>query len=350
MKEIKEGVEVLRVKTYMTANEGFLKRTLDFMSFAVSAVWEGRKHTCDVILSSSPPLFTCFAAYVLSIIKKKPWVLEIRDLWPESIKDVGIIKQGKIYSLLEKIELFFYRKADKIVAVSPGYVKDLVDRGVPASKIACISNGPDIVEATQNNYPDAHIRKITKIRESASILVGYIGRLGMAHELEVLVETAKILEKDSIHFVFVGEGSEEEKLLALSKDYKLNNVHFLDALPKNQLAHIYPNIDIGVVIQREAPSFKKNIPSKLYDLSAAGLPLAVGVDGVTRELVEEFNCGLFFQPGDTQACADVIRKIATQPELRKALTEGGKTLAEQFSRDNMAERMRQFLKNTVNPK
>lgn len=333
----------------MAANEGFFKRTLDFMSFAVSAVWEGRKHTCDVILSSSPPLFTCFAAYVLSKIKKKPWVLEIRDLWPESIKDVGIIKQGKIYGLLERMELFFYRKADKIVAVSPGYVKDLVERGVPSAKIACISNGPDIVEATQNNYPDLHIKKITEIRKSASIIVGYIGRLGMAHNLEVLIEAAKLLEKDSIHFVFVGEGSEQEKLISICDIYKLRNVHFLDALPKNELAHIYPNIDIGVVIQREAPSFKKNIPSKLYDLSAAGLPLAVGVDGVTRDLIEEFNCGLFFQPGNAQACADVISKIANQPELRTRLSTGSKALAEQFSRDNMAEMMRQFLKSTVNP-
>lgn len=342
-----QGVTVDRVSTYMTPNEGFLRRSLDFLSFTLSAIIRARKYKCDIILTSSPPLFTGIAAFVVSKIKKKPWIFEIRDLWPESIRDVGLLGGGFLYRLLEKCELFLYRKAHAIVCLSPAFRDDLINRGIDENRIHVIPNGAPPRHQQKKPLPDSHKQILVDLRKKYSCLFGYVGRLGMAHRLEQVLYAARKCAGNDIHFVFIGEGAEKGKLLKLRSTLKVNNVTFLEPLSREQVFSAYDYFDAGLVVQRKGETFKKNIPSKLFDLAAAGLPILLGVEGEAQKLVQSRNCGICFEPENADELAQTAVTFCGDTDLQKNLSKNSLRLAAEFDRDKMAEKMLRLLQQTA---
>ena len=335
-KEIIDGIKVVRVWTYITANKGFLKRTLDYFSFAVSSFFAGLFVKADIIIATSPQFFTTWSAYTLSKLKRKPWVFELRDLWPESIIAVGALKNKKIIDFLEKIELFLYKDADLIIPVTESFKENLIDRGISEDKIFVIPNGANL-ELFKERKKDKALLK--KLGLENKFIVGYIGTHGMAHGLDFILKSIKKLEDSSIHFLFIGEGAEKENLLRLYKKLKLSNVTFLDPVPKGDVPKYLSVIDVSLVPLRKSNTFKTVIPSKIFESAAMGKPILLGVDGEARKIIEKYNAGLFFEPENKDEFIKKLSLLKNNKDLYNKLKDGCKTLANDFKRERLAEKM-----------
>ena len=216
-REIVDGIRVVRVWTYISANQGFAKRILDHSSFAVTAFWAGLFFSPDVILTTSPQFFTNFAGMGLSRLKGKPWIFELRDLWPDSIRTVGALRNTAILNLLEKIEISFYRRSRKVIALTPAFKRNLVMRGISAEKIEVVPNGVD----SHKFHPQTKDRSLIEaLGLQGKFVIGYIGTHGMAHGLDFIVSSLKEIKDRNIHFIFIGDGAEKGHVLALAKKIK----------------------------------------------------------------------------------------------------------------------------------
>ena len=230
-----DGIRVLRVGTYLSANKGFVRRTANYVSFMVSAVLQcWRVKGVDLVVSTSPQFFCGMGGYFVSRLKSRPWVLEIRDLWPESIIAVGAITNRRVIRMLEGIESFLYRKADRIVSLTNAFKRHIMARGIPAEKIAIVTNGADLERYVPGERMN-DVRKELGLDEGV-FLASYIGTHGMAHGLGTVLRAAKRLEGEpGIRFLLVGDGAERERLLKEKEDMGLTNVHH--ARPATQGAH-----------------------------------------------------------------------------------------------------------------
>ncbi len=222
-KETLDGVEVIRVWSYITSNSGFMKRVLDYMSFAFMAFWVGLFQKHDVIIATSPQFFTTWTAWALSKIRRKPWIFELRDLWPESIKTVGAMKQGKVIDRLEKIELGLYKDADRVVAVTDAFKTNLIGRGIDADKIEVVTNGSNMALFSPRGKDPVLLEKLG-LRDK--FVVGYIGTHGMAHSLDFIVRSLANIDDKDIHFLFIGDGAMKGTIVDLARELKLDNITF----------------------------------------------------------------------------------------------------------------------------
>lgn len=264
-KEMIDGIEVIRVWSYMSANSGFVKRVLDYVSFGFMAFLVGLFRKYDVIIATSPQFFTTWAAYGLSKIRRKPWIFELRDLWPESIKTVGAMKQGRVIDFLEKIELGLYKSADKVVAVTDAFKTNLINRDIDADKIEVVTNGSNM----DLFYPREKNKKILKkLGLENKFIVGYIGTHGLAHSLDFIVESIEKIEDETIHFLFIGDGAMKEKIVKIASDLELKNITFLDSVSKNEVANYLSTIDASLAPLKKSDTFKSVIPSKIFEASA----------------------------------------------------------------------------------
>ena len=327
-----DGIRVVRVWSYMTANEGFLKRTLDYTSFMISStLLSFRYPDFDVILATSPPIFAAAAGYLVSRLRRRPWVFEIRDLWPASIKAVGV-GDGPIIRLLERVELFLYRKAHRIVSLTHSFKKDLTARGVPVEKNTVVLNGVD----TSAFGPD-HVTFDARVDLGVPVdvfLAGYVGTTGMAHGLETVVDAAKLCEDDAgICFLIMGEGAEREKLQNAVARRGLSNVVFHDFAPHDSMPSYLAALDASIVHLRPDPLFKTVIPSKIFEAMAMGTPILMAVEGESAEIVENSGSGLCIPSGNPRAMADAVVRLSNDKTLREKLSRAGRLAADtKFSR------------------
>jgi len=337
-----DGIKIIRVWSYITANKGTFKRTLDFLSFAFTSFIAGLFVKADIIIATSPQFFTTWSAYLLSKIKRKPWVFELRDLWPESIKAVGAFKSEKLIKFLEKIELALYKDANVIVAVTEAFKRNLISRGIDGDKIKIIPNGANL-ELFSERAKDQEL--LEKLNLKGKFVVGYIGTHGMAHGLDFIVKCASKVMDDKIHFLFIGDGAEKQHIVNLAKKLHLKNVTFLDPVDKKAVPQYLSVIDIALVPLKKTETFKTVIPSKIFEASAMGKPVLLGVDGQARELIEKYKCGLFYEPENEEDFLKKLLLIKNDVKLYKKLQEGCKKLAEDFDRKRWAVEMLDILKN-----
>lgn len=279
-----EGIEVVRLWTYITKNEGFFRRTLDYMSFALSSFIYGLFAECDIVIATSPQFFTTFSAFGLSKIKRKPWVFELRDLWPESIKAVGAMNDGRIFKILEKTELFLYNKSALVIALTDAFKKNLICRGVLADKIKVVPNGSN----SDNYFPRAkNTELLKKLNLVNKFVVSYVGTHGMAHSLDFIVKAIANLNDPEIHFLFIGDGAEKEKIMRIANENNINNnATFLDPVPKAEVGDYLSIIDAGLVPLKKSDTFKTVIPSKIFESAAMGKPILLGVEGQAKRLLK----------------------------------------------------------------
>ncbi|ANT65153.1 glycosyltransferase family 4 protein [Prosthecochloris sp. CIB 2401] len=340
-REEMDGIQVVRVWSYITANEGFLKRTVDYISFGVSSFIAGLFHDADLVVATSPQFFSAMSGRTLSWIKRKPWVMEVRDLWPESIKHVGGMQDNAVIKYLEWEEKRCYEQAAGIVTVTDSFVREIKEKGIDCDKFAVVKNGAnlELFRPRQKNQVllDAHGLQ-------GKFVVGYIGTHGMAHKLDFIVSCAIQVKHADVHFLFIGNGAEKSNVMAHAESLGCTNVTFLDSVPKDRIAEYLSVTDVALVPLRKTDLFTTVIPSKIFENASMQKPLLLGVDGEARALVEEYGAGLFFEPENE---ADFLAKLDclyTDRVEYQQCQEGGARLAKAFDRKRQAAAMLEHLK------
>jgi glycosyltransferase involved in cell wall biosynthesis len=342
-KEYIDGIEVIRVWSYITSNSGFVKRVLDYISFGIMAFMVGLFKKHDLIIATSPQFFTTWAAWGLSKIKRKPWIFELRDLWPESIKTVGAMKQGKVIDILEKIELGLYKSCNKVVAVTDAFKTNLINRGIDANKIEVVTNGSN-VELFSAREKNQELLKSLGLENK--FIIGYIGTHGMAHSLDFIVTSISKIDDEDIHFLFIGDGAMKEKVLEIANDLKIKNATFLNPIKKEEVPEYLNICDVSLAPLKKEDNFKTVIPSKIFEASAMRKPTLLGVEGQAQEIIETHNAGLCFEPENEKDFLEKVYTLKNDKEKYKALQKGCEELAIEYDRKKLAEKMLKIIKST----
>ena len=369
--ETMDGIHVLRVWTYITANAGFAKRTLDYLSFMVSGFLAGLfVRRPDVIVGTSPQFFTNCAGWMLSVFRRRPFVFELRDLWPESIKTVGAMQDSSALRLMERLELFLYRKSAAVVAVTQSFKRDLIRRGINGQKIHVVTNGVDLsrfrplkrdealvvqLGLAAPSCPDSGSDAVSKDREPQGagrsadsqdkplFVAGYIGTHGMAHALETVLEAARLMQRhpegSHIRFVLLGDGARKQTLQAKAAEMGLSNLVFVDSVPKPEVPRYWSLLDVSIIHLRKADNFTQVIPSKLFECMGMGIPVLHGVAGESAEIVEREGVGLVFEPENAQALWDGLQRLAQDRALYQQLRTHCLDAAPRYDRSALALRM-----------
>lgn len=340
--EVIEGVHVIRVWTFIAANAGLLRRTIDYVSFMISgSIAALFVRGVDVVVATSPQFFTAVGGFLVGALKRRPWVFELRDLWPESIRAVGAMRNGFALRLLVRLEEFLYRRADAIVCVTQSFRRHLVDRGVDPAKISVVTNGVELAQFTPRPKPSA---LVARYGLEGQFVAGYVGTHGMAHGLETLVAAAALLTHEpAIRVVLLGDGAEKQRLRALAEG--MDNVIFIDSVPKNEVADHWALLDVSIIHLKRNELFKTVIPSKIFESMAMGLPMILGVEGEAAELVANEGVGVLIEPENPVALAEAIRTMCRDEQLRAALGERGLAGARRYDRRELAQRMLESLRN-----
>ncbi|WP_169777284.1 glycosyltransferase family 4 protein [Campylobacter mucosalis] len=343
-KEIIDGIEVIRVWSYMAPNSGFLKRVLDFISFAIMAFFVGLFQKFDIVIATSPQFFTTWAGFALSKIKRKPWIFEVRDLWPESIKAVGAIKNNLAIKFLEKIELGLYKSSDKIVVVSDAFKDNLIFRGINGDKIDVVTNGSnlDLFKPQEKNE-----KLLNDLKLQNKLVVGYIGTHGMAHGLDFIIKALKNIQDDRVHFLFVGDGAVKSDIVKLAEVLRLTNITFLNPVNKIEVPKYLSLCDISLVPLRNNETFNSVIPSKIFESSAMQIPILLGVCGQARLIIEKYNAGIYFEPENQDDFLLKLNLLISDKNLYKNCQNGCLALANDFDRKVLANKMLCVIRNIV---
>lgn len=343
-KENIDGIEVIRVWSYISSNSGFVKRILDYVSFGIMAFVIGLFKKYDVVIATSPQFFTTWAAWGLNKIKRKPWIFELRDLWPESIKTVGAMKQGKVIDFLEKVELGLYKSSNKVIAVTDAFKTNLISRGIDESKIEVVTNGSNI----DLFYPREKNQELLKsLKLENKFIVGYIGTHGMAHSLDFIMNSISKVYDQNIHFLFIGDGAMKKEIKQIAKDLKLTNVTFLDPIKKDEVPEYLAICDVSLAPLKKEDNFKTVIPSKIFEASAMQKPTLLGVEGQAQEIIEKFDAGLCFEPENEKDFIEKIDILKNDKGRYLKLQEGCEKLAIEYDRKKLASKMLNIIKEQV---
>jgi hypothetical protein len=336
-RETMEGIEVVRVWTYVAPNSGFVRRIVDYLSFAMMAFFAGLFRRFDVVVATSPQFFTTFAGSALARIRRRPWVFELRDVWPESIVATGSMQPGRAIAALERIELALYRHAALVVAVTDAFKRKLITRGIGAEHVAVIPNG--VSQEAYANPPGRERATDGPEGPRRPFVVGYIGTHGLAHGLEVILDAAEQLRDEPFRFLMVGDGARKRALEESATARGLENVDFRDPVPKEDVPSLLASTDVAVIPLKRSETFTTVIPSKIFEAAAARRPIVLGVDGQARELMESYGAGLSFPPEDSAALAGTLRTLAGDARLYHELQGGCERLARDYDRRELALQM-----------
>lgn len=342
-RETLDTVDVVRVPTLVFANRGTGLRILDFLSFMVTgtiaSMFLGRP---DMVIATSPQFFTAIAGWLVSRIYRRPFVFEIRDLWPDSIVAVGAMKEGLAIDLLRRIEQFLYRQADLIVMVSHASRDILIERGIDGKKIIVITNGIDLTELTPGRAPD-ELRSRLELKDK--IIVSYIGTVGVAHGLQLILDAAQdfLTRLPDIQFVIVGAGAELGELQQQAKTRDLTNVTFVGHVPHSEIVDYWRLSDVTLVLLRDIPLFRTVIPSKIFEAMATGTPVITNVRGELQTILEPLGAAEMIAPDSLPALVDAIDRLVRDPARRQALSSAAIETAKRYDRVELANRMLEAL-------
>ncbi len=341
-----DGLTIRRVPLYSAYHRSFFHRLISFFSFTWNAFWAGlRIREVDVVWGTSPPIFQGVSAWALARLKRARFLFEVRDLWPRFAVAMGVIRNPLLIATAEGLERFLYRQADQVVVNSPGFLDHVQSRG--ARRVALIPNGADPL-LFEVHAPAEDLRRLYHLENKTVVL--YAGAHGPANDLQVVLEAARQLENEPIHFLLVGDGKDKPRLQQLAAAWGLKNVTFLPPIPKRKMPAILRAADIGLAILKPLEEYKTTYPNKVFDYMAAGLPILLVIDGVIRQVVETAECGLFVPPGDAQALAKAAKTLATDESQRRQMGERGRAYLEaHFSRRVLGEQLCQLLETMSAP-
>lgn len=337
-----DGIRVIRVWSYIAANKGFFKRIMDFISYAITAFFAGLWIKTDVIIGTSPQFFTALSARMLSLFKRTPWIMEVRDLWPESIAAVGAMSKSSIaYKILEKIEHHLYRSAKLVVPVTDAF-KRYIDGIVHSpNKVVVHKNG---VRLDKFEPMPKNVQLVNEYNLKDKFVLGYLGTHGMAHALDFILDCAKQIENNKIHFILQGDGSEKERLVKRAKDENINNVLFLPFVSKAEIKNYISIIDVALVNLKRSDTFNSVIPSKIFENASMLKPILHGVEGESKDIIVKYNAGVPFVPEDIDSFNSSLLEIQNRYD---ELINGCKLLAQDFDRKKIADQMLQTISKNI---
>jgi glycosyltransferase involved in cell wall biosynthesis len=342
-----DGVRVVRVWTFLAPNEGFARRILNYLSYAVSATLAmiGLERP-DVVVSTSPQFFCGLTGLVAQTIWRRPWVLEIRDLWPESIVTVGAMRKGFVVRLLERIEALAYRRADRIVSVTDYFVAHIAARGGTKEKISVIKNGANLDMFTLSGDEQDCKRRYSL---DGRFVAAYVGTHGMAHGLDTVLEAAQLLREDArIVFMLVGDGAERLRLERRKQEMGLGNVIMLGQQPKDAMPGIWAATDVSLILLRRSDLFKTVLPSKMFEAMAMSRPIVLGVEGEARALLDEAGAGFGITPQSAEELAAAVTRLADDHALCAQLgASGAAFVREYYDRAKLAMRYLDLLEDAA---
>lgn len=337
-RESRDGVEVVRVITYVAANQGTLRRILNYVSYMLSASFFALfLPRPDVVVATSPQFFCGWAGVITSFLRRVPLVLEIRDLWPESISAVGAFRERRLLRALEWLEQRMYGAASRIVTVGEGYRGQLLARGVPAQRIHVIVNGIDL-EMFRPRPPDPGV--LRRLGLEGRFVVGYSGTIGMASGLDVVLRAGEELRRrgrDDVRLLLVGDGAVREELEREAGRRGLANVIFTGRQDRSLVPAFLSVCDACLVHLRKVELFTTVMPSKIFEAAGMARPLILGVGGEARACVEQAGCGIAIEPENAAELVAAILRLADDPELRRSLGSAGRAWVEaHHDRDRLA--------------
>jgi glycosyltransferase involved in cell wall biosynthesis len=336
---------VLRCWLYAAPNRGVGRRGLNHLSFMVSAVLLGlpRLGKVDVVIASSPTLFSALAAWLMARVRRVPFVLEVRDLWPEAFAELGVVRNGVAIQALYALADFLYRQAALVVVVTQAFADRLAARGVPPEKLAVIHNGADLDRFSPST--DGRATRAA-LGLGDGFVAAYVGSHGLSHGLDVVLDTAERLT--DVTFLLVGDGADRDRLLAERDRRGLSNVRMLPSVPKDDVPGLYASADVCLVPLRDVPIFETFVPSKLFEILAAGRPVVGAVRGEARGILEQSGGALLVPPSDADAMAGAVTRLRQDRALRETLGIRGRAFVEQrYDRNVLAARYLALLRGVA---
>lgn len=340
--EIIEGIKVIRVWSFITENNGFFKRILDYISYSISSFMVGIFVKTDLIIATSPQFFTAISGRLLSLCKRKKWVMEVRDLWPDSIVAVGsLTKTSMIFKILKRLENHLYKSANKIIVVTDSFKDYLTNsQKIKENKIGVFKNG---VISDNYIYPDKkELKKLkTKLNLEGKIIISYIGTHGLAHGLKFILDSISKIEDAKYHFLFIGDGAEKNNLIRFSKESNISNCTFLDSIPKKEISKYIGISNYALVNLKKSDEFKNVIPSKIFENIAMYKPILLGVEGESKLLIEQYKVGIAFEPENEPSFFKALKDI--QHLNISSFIENCDTMLLEFDRNVIAESIIDFM-------
>jgi glycosyltransferase involved in cell wall biosynthesis len=347
MEEQIAGIRILRAYTYASLHHSFVWRVISFLSFMLTSVWAGlRAGPVDLVMGTTPPIFQALSAWIIAALRRRPFLLEIRDLWPSFAIDMGILRNPLLIILARWLERFLYARATHLLVNSPAYREYLIQQGVSADKIALIPNG-----VTTSMFDPA--ARGEKIREQWQIngdfVVTYAGALGVANDIPNILRAAERLRKQAhIRFLLVGDGKERKSLEAITEQMQLSNVIFTGSIAKTRIPEVLAASDACMATLQNIPMFTTTYPNKVFDYMAAGRPTILGIDGVIRQVIEAAQAGIFVSPGDDQALAKAVLNLANDPQRAKEMGLSARAYVEKhFERTQQSQEFVKLLESLV---
>ena len=345
--ETNSGIRVIRVKTFIAPNRGVLFRTLDFLSFMVTGWVAGLlQEKPDVVVSTSPQFFAAVAGWLTGLVRRVPFVFELGDIWPASIVAVGAMKLSLPIRLIEKFELYLYSSSTRVVALTPAFKDNLVQRGIDPDHIGVVVNGVDLPRYGPLEK-DAELQKEWELENKFTI--GYVGTHGMAHALMNVVEAAEGLKDNpEIQFLLVGDGAERQQLLEAARSRGLDNIHFMPPQPKEAMPRVWSLCDVALVHLKNSPVFSEVIPSKMFEAMAMGLPVLLAApEGEASRIVTEYSIGLHVPPEEPGSLTDAVLTFMEDKVYYGQCAENALNKAPLHSREKQAEQMIEEIKKAI---
>ncbi len=345
-----DDIFVTRVPMYIAENKGFLRRTLSYISFGLTAaLYSGRLQTSpDIVVATSPQLFGTIGGYVISRLKRVPFVMEIRDLWPESIAAVGAVKYPSVIKFFEKVARFLYHQSTRIIVVTDSFKQDLIDKGVDSQKITVLKNGADLEFFSR----PLDAQQLETLREQHQLknkfVVAYIGTIGLAHRADILLEAAQQCTDPNIVFVVIGAGAERETIAQKQAQLQLPNFRLIDKQPKERVPYFLEISDACVVHLKDTPLFQKVIPSKMFEAMVMRKPVILGVRGESCDILKEAEAGIPIEPENVNALVEAAMKLYHDKALYTTMSNNGyHHVCENYDRKKTAKRYWQFLESII---
>tara|TARA_B100000945_G_scaffold321520_1_gene336615 strand:+ start:1684 stop:2904 length:1221 start_codon:yes stop_codon:yes gene_type:complete len=346
--ELIDGILVKRVWTYIAENKGFFLRILDYLSFMISSIFCGlftKKH--DIIIATSPQFFTLLSGYLISLLRSTPLVIEIRDLWPESIVALGSIKENSFFTkILYKIAHHIYKKSSLIIVVTNSFKDQLSNINIDKNKILVIKNGFNFENKLYPNKTHKVIEKIYDIK-SNQFIVSYIGTIGMSHGVDIVIRAAE--KAKDIIFLIIGEGAEKKNLINISKKKNLRNVRFIDSIDWQEIVNVNQLISAHLIHLRDLDIFKNVIPSKIFESMALKKPILAGLNGESLKIIKDSKSGLAVAQEDEDSLIDKIRYLQTNKAVLTNFGENGENYVKKnYNRKKLAQKMIKFIQSRIN--
>lgn len=323
-KKLQGNVIVHRTHVSESYNNGFLGRLWGYFSFMFSSMFAGLfkvKGKFDVVIVTSPPLFVGISGYFISLFKGIPMVFEIRDLWPESAIDTGVLRNKVVIRLSFAVEKFIYAKSKLINVLTPAFYQTLKNqKGIAESKLIMIPNAADfsLSEEILNNFDEKKFRADHDLE--GHFVITYVGAHGVANHLDQILDAAKLLEDTNVLFLLIGQGMEKARLIEQAKKMHLKNLRFLDPVPKKEVFKYIIASQMGASILKKVDTFKTVYSNKTFDYFSCKKPILMAIDGVSRELIEKANAGTYVEPENALEYNRIIREYIKNPQ--KLIEEG----------------------------